>query len=470
MGKRSSIDKAIRNIMQWADRPEWVDVHADIIDAHLGPVCDRMDITLEELKEELTEYEYDGMLFGIMFEDTLCRHFPPDGRNIVDDYLQHRGWRESAPGRSYLRALKDSVLSLYEVVETAPGRHCDLRDLVRGGKTLRVFEKAGTQSMVKWDRIAARVLKLNGKYIFSGGILPFPQPAAQSLLRGLDDSRNRLRKELSKATDKKVVDEMLASGEFDKELLQQSCPAFTTIWLVHVLGQLRTPLPEMVNYDGESLVFTETHFPLLTENPEEIAQRLDAETDWERDDPDEPSWTWIPPDSETEETATSSSVQSAEPVRSLIRGWLDLKSAALVLHTNSAGRTEKGKKVLQALLHGLIGAPLSKLQTPEQMMAEHEARQPRDKEREDAANAIDPDIAAELIHEYQDEHSRRSRDAPAPMLDNKTPRQCANSKKDRDKVIEWLKYLENMELRRAADQGHKPYDSHWMWEELKLSE
>jgi hypothetical protein len=38
------------------------------------------------------------------------------------------------------------------------------------------------------------------------------------------------------------------------------------------------------------------------------------------------------------------------------------------------------------------------------------------------------------------------------------------------KVIEWLKYLENGELRRAASQGNKPYDSRWMWDELNLSE
>jgi hypothetical protein len=37
-------------------------------------------------------------------------------------------------------------------------------------------------------------------------------------------------------------------------------------------------------------------------------------------------------------------------------------------------------------------------------------------------------------------------------------------------VIEWLKLLENNELRRAASQGHTPYDSRWMWDELKLGE
>jgi hypothetical protein len=49
MGKRSETDKAIRNIMNWAQRPEWSEEQASVFDAHLAPVCDRTDITQEEL-------------------------------------------------------------------------------------------------------------------------------------------------------------------------------------------------------------------------------------------------------------------------------------------------------------------------------------------------------------------------------------------------------------------------------------
>jgi hypothetical protein len=54
------------------------------------------------------------------------------------------------------------------------------------------------------------------------------------------------------------------------------------------------------------------------------------------------------------------------------------------------------------------------------------------------------------------------------MLGDKSPRQRVKSKKGKEQVIEWLKSLENNELRRAATQGHMPYDSRWMWDELKL--
>ena len=55
-----------------------------------------------------------------------------------------------------------------------------------------------------------------------------------------------------------------------------------------------------------------------------------------------------------------------------------------------------------------------------------------------------------------------------PRWTGKTLRQAARTRKGRDKVIDWLKQLENTEHRRAAQQGHKPYDTSWMWRELGI--
>ncbi len=37
-------------------------------------------------------------------------------------------------------------------------------------------------------------------------------------------------------------------------------------------------------------------------------------------------------------------------------------------------------------------------------------------------------------------------------------------------VVGWLKLLENSEFRRATGQGHNPYDTAWMWRELKVED
>ncbi|MGB5339915.1 MAG: hypothetical protein WBO06_12555 [Gammaproteobacteria bacterium] len=468
MGKRSDNDKAIRNLMNWASRPEWSDEQASVFNAHLAPICDRVGISQEELVQELEEHGYGGMLFGIMFEDFTSRRLPPDDRNIIDDYLERRGWRENIPGRRYLQNLRDSVLSLYEVIDVSPGHHCDLRDMVRDGETIRVHEHMGTQNLVKWDRLAARVLNANGRYIFSGGILPFPREASQRLLKVLTDSQKQFNKEFSRSIGKEAAAGLLAPKNMDDLFLQDTAPDFTSIWLLHTLEALHKPLPEMVNRDGEALVFTETRFPFLAEQLEEIARHLDAVPEWERDNPDEHTWMWLPePVASGRKPQHSLAIETFRNGQHPISGTLELKPGVLTLTTNSMERAKHGKEILEALLHGLIGPALSKLQTPEQLMAENEAHQQDASDRK-PAHTIDPEIEAEIIQNTMDQHYRQCLDDPIPALDNKTPRQCTRSKKGREKVIEWLKHLENNELHRAARQGQAPYDSRWMWDELKL--
>ena len=469
MSKRRDTDKAIRNLMNWTDRPEWADEHAAVFDAHLAPVCERLGYSQEELAQELAEHGYSGMLFGMMFEDFISRDLAPDARNPIDDYLKRRGWRESVLGRRYLQQLRDSVLSLYEVIAVSPGRHCDLRDLVRGGEPIRVAEHLGTQGLVQWDRVVARVLRSDGKYIFSGGILPFTQEAAQDLLKVLNNTRKKLIKQLNRLADKESVSTALPPEVLDRQLLQQACPAFTQIWLMHTLESLHAPLPELVNRDGEPLVFTESRFRFDDKNRHAIIERLDAAAEWERDPTGEPVWTWLVEDKGTGKLPEQGlSIQSFYNGGRSISGTLELRSEALTFTANSLERTERGKESLTAFLRDLIGQHLTKVQTPEQLMAEPEpVRQTA--AGEPAADTIDPGVAAGVMREYFDQHYRRCLGESIPALDGKTPRQCVSSKKGREQVIEWLKYLENHELRRAAETGTAPYDFGWMWEELKLA-
>ena len=130
-------------------------------------------------------------------------------------------------------------------------------------------------------------------------------------------------------------------------------------------------------------------------------------------------------------------------------------------------RSEQAKAALETLLHGLIGPGLTKLQTLDQVLAENQSDINIDEHRR-SQEEIDPEIAAEVTKNFLDQHYRNCLDEPIPMLDDKSPRKCVNSKHGRIKVIDWLKLLENNELRRSANQGETPYDSSWMWEELNL--
>lgn len=467
MGKRHDIDKALRNMKNWADRPEWSDELSIVFDAHFAAVRKHVDISPEEFHQNIVESDYGGMLFGIVFEDFLSRNLSPSNKNIVDDYLARRGWRESVVSRRYLQQLRNSVLSLYEVTQVSPGKHCELTDLVRGGKAIRVHENMGTLNMVKWDRIAARVLNTNGKYTFSGGILPFPHEASQELLSVLTKSRKRFRRRRSRISDTNPKANLPSPESPDDLFLRDACPAFTAVWLVHILEQMQAPLPEIVNRDGASLVFCETRFPFLKGKAADIAGRLDAAAEWNRSGPQEDAWIWLPePKAICEEPPGGMGFDTSLEGQRPISGTLELKDV-LTLFTNSLERAERGTDVLRELLDNLIGPALSMLQTPEQLMTD-KTQQDTDRKRE-PTNTIDPRIEEEIVHNTLDQHYRQILDEPIPALGNKTPRQSARNKTGRRKVIEWLKYLENNELRRAAEAGQEPYDSSWMWNELKLT-
>ncbi len=72
------------------------------------------------------------------------------------------------------------------------------------------------------------------------------------------------------------------------------------------------------------------------------------------------------------------------------------------------------------------------------------------------------------MQESLDRHYMNLLDEPVPMLGNMTPRRAAKSVKGREKLVAWLKLLEN----GAAHGSGSPMadcDLTWMWEELGVA-
>src|SRR3546814_19396655 len=79
------------------------------------------DVCSSDLLADIVGDHWAGVLWGCAFEELLTRTIEPGDRNIVDDYIRRRGWNESGSTKIYLRALRSSVMSLYEVSEVEPG-------------------------------------------------------------------------------------------------------------------------------------------------------------------------------------------------------------------------------------------------------------------------------------------------------------------------------------------------------------
>ena len=283
-------EKAIGNLIKWSAKEDWTPYREQVFAEHFDIICDRFGTSEKEIAELLGD-SFD-MLFCSVFEDFLTSRFGDEGeKNVIDDYLKRRGWREKVPAKRYLAALRDSVLSLYEVVDLDPGRNMTVRDSVWGGDLVTVEEKLGSETAVRWDQIAGRIVRVNKKNYFTGSMLLFPQEVADELLSGIEEMVKNIRKKLEREAKKQREPVDIRDRDLREVFLSSSARLFTQTWLIDVLDRASAPLPEVRNSDGDEIVFSETRFPITGEIAEVVAG-LDEIDEFEKDDIDELRWTW----------------------------------------------------------------------------------------------------------------------------------------------------------------------------------
>ena len=185
MSESGSID----GLIKWAHREPWLEEFQAEFERHCGPACRQAGVTLEDLADAIGG-DLMTVLWGWVFEDFVSSR--RGERNVADDYLKRRGWKESAGGRAYIAALRNSTVSLYEVSEVVAGESFLARDLVRGGEPVRVTERTATRTLRQWDRIAARIVTVLGKPALTGGPLPFPRPLADDALARIERIAERI--------------------------------------------------------------------------------------------------------------------------------------------------------------------------------------------------------------------------------------------------------------------------------------
>jgi len=459
------VDQAIGNLVKWSEKDEWAPYRDRVIAEHLDTIQERFGMTVEEIVDCLGEAF--TMVYGFMLEEFFSADFGgDDGLNVVDDYLKRRGWREKVPAKRYLEALRDSAPSLYEVTDLDPGHSLTLRDLILGGEPVTVEEKRGSESAARWDRIAGRLVTVNNKPWLTGGLLLLPHDAADDILSAIDEMAEQLKQELRRETGKhgepaeisdRAVREMVVASSM-------ACCLFTQAWLSDALDRASAPLPEIRNSDGDQLLFSEVRFPIAGEAAK-IAAVLDGLDSLERDEADTMQWSWLGPGSPSQRISQGRrdglTLKSEDLAGRTSLGNAEIAGDALVLSTNSRERAERGRDLLAAHLGELVGSPLTSHQDLETML---EARAGSTPTKPD----LPPEVAEEAIRTFLDDHYRSTLDDPLPLLGGKSPRQAAKTKKGRAQVVDWLKQLENGESRRAAREGQKPYDTAWMWRELKI--
>jgi len=442
----------LAGLMKFAERSEWTDALEEVLAEHVGMALDTLDLEYGDIPGLLGDH-WAATLWGCAFEDFLTRRVGATGRNIVEDYLKRRGWKEAAQARRYMGALSSSFMSFYEVSEIVVGESFLARDLIRGGDPVLVHEKSATQSLKRWDRIGARLVTLGERIVIGGGLLPFTPEAAAALLRGLSGEADDL-------------GQVEPTPRIDEALLRRAAPLFTTAWLLDVLPRALGEMPTMLNSDGEEPVFHQFRYPLAKAiRQKDIAERLNATGVLTR--VRAKVWDWLGERpggvAVDRDMAPGTVAEAIWPDGRIILGHVELEGRVLILTTNSVTRAERATALLRESLGERILEPTVRIETLDDM-AEQALPDPGGEDMD-----IPPQIAASLVHRLLDGQYRRTLDEPVPMLGGLSPRTAAASEDTRTGVADWLKYLENQsgKVRDPADPMAS-YDFTWIWRELGI--
>ncbi len=458
--------RPLQGLMKWLSRVEWRDRFAEIYDHHLLPACRRTGFDAEEIMAILGEDWFMTTVWGCAFEDFLTRE-GTDGRNIVDDYLKRRGWKESASARAYMSALRRSVMSLYEVSDIIRDTSFRARDLVRGGDPILIIERSATRSLKQWDRIATRVVQMGSQMHISGAVLPYGREASEKILKLLRNIAKRSDKEKQKLADLVRRD---VNAFSQTELLRAAAPTITTVWLIDIIDRATIPeIPEVRNAEGDELLFCTVHYPFAAgamANDIQLALTGCSEL--------RPAnatfWNWIEPKplaralGGQKQPPKSQMFSTIMDDGALVLGNVELKDQALILSVNSQARAERGRALLGEVLHGLVVQPLVEIQTLAQSVATRDPATP-------PRLNLPKQERRTIIHDGLDRHYRDLLDQPIPALGNKSPRAAVTTAKGRAKVVDWLKTLENHTAQMAGHNDEMAtYDFRWLWTELGVNE
>lgn len=143
----------------------------------------------------------------------------------------------------------------------------------------------------------------------------------------------------------------------------------------------------------------------------------------------------------------------------VVLGNLEMKTRRLSLTANFEARAIHGQALLAGALGGLVRAPMVERTDLAQSLAETRQRPPR-------ASGLPPEVERQAIGKALEDHYRRILDEPIPALGNRAPRSAAKTAKGREKVVAWLKGLENHGARLGPDDPMAGYDFGWLWREL----
>ena len=420
-------------------------------------------------------------LFPSVFEFFCSNDYRENGKrwNVIDVFLKKRGALLNTRDKEYLRSLRQSHMSLYEVLEVDLEKSILLRDLIGGGEPVRVFEKSMTRQLSVWDVIGVRICSEGGCPVLAGGALVLGREEAIDLAKNIKDLHSR-GVEFLRTIDPNDPEHGDYTFDEQEHLMK-------VMWAKEIgLGYLEDCFKklnrkvEYQNSDGDPLCFHTMTFP-LNADWKEIAEQISTVEDYHQDDDTRARkfWNWVEP-MDTKPVPSDDRgdvfVQTIETTLDggdldatmRVLGTIELRKTKLVAQGNSEKRAKRLETRLVSLLGSRIGTPSLKIDESSSGKSTKEIGKTH-KAKALPTPDISPEEQTEFLHAMLTRHYRDWLTTPVPNLGNKTPKELSATKAGREKLVQSLKDLENSVRHLERQSGAtSPLNLDWMWKELGI--
>ena len=449
--KPQKFDNVIHTLMNFADEnPEWHEYFESDFDLIISAVIADLDIKQGRFVALMQKTPHWTILFRYIFEHFAAKPRDDEGYTFIDDYLAQQPRRETRAHRRYLEAMNNTEVRMWEVIDVKQGTYASVRPYGSADEPIRIEEQDITQRLHRWDCVAARIIQLDERYLFTGVILPVPIEDAIHIHRARDSMLDKVTQTIHEAHQQGIIDSLPEDMEQASiAKMQDIIPIllFKT-WTENQYETLTAEPPEIKNDDDEIYQPAKVRFP-LNDTHDDIVDILDKHPELSKTADKQPRrWDWMP----NKATATAE-----HPIRHL--GEITLRKKALELKVNSRERAKKGEQWLQDILQKRVKPAMIIYDNPEDIQAKlaetpEEDFSPNDDDMRDAVNS------------HMDHYCRERLDEPSALLKDQTPRSCIGDPAMRQRLIEWAKMLENRTLRIPLPG----YDFTWLWEELGVQD
>lgn len=388
---------------------------------------DRLDEALDFFWEDFVPEDYldhAGLVMtDINFWEWIVFDWQPDddGKTVIDHYLkanQNLGDSEM----NVLAIMNEAVISLYEVQDVYPEEGLLLKDLLLGGE-YEVSEKSATHYLKKWDILATRLLRLDGRHIMSGCGYPYPLGQKEGIIDFIKRDYKNYKQEFPKADKKKY--------------LKDTSDMFNFFWY----DIIQNPnIPKLVTTTGEPLLLSKAIFDIT--DKEAVINGLKTVREFQQEE--DGNFIWV-------------------NEQDTILGTIFVKERRLKLECNSKERLERGKKIILEALHGFVSHRADEYEDVIQAMKARKEKPA--KPTDEMPLAIQQQVYTQHMRKYYENWLNEN----IPALKGKTPMEAVKTKAGKARVVEILKGIENIEEgNRKAGRAH--IDVSWMWERLGLKQ